>query len=833
MPNVLQLGGLAVAGTSGLILQESVTPPLPTVLHSFALQDTSGAGSTGFFRLGLAFEKGDVPSGQIPVATLTDQTPVRSSILDANNWSDGSLRSATMVGEVAGGVTGTETINVAAEPGVQGSSGLADPIAYLQANADLKVSITNHSGSVSGALPINSYDLNTHLATSSRVDITDDTPVCIRLNTWGHPPTEKHLVCLHYVDLWLDSGGSVVGVEWTPVMSQHWWTEDPFGDGSQPKEQHSYDAQILDGATVLETHAGLQHGYHTRWAGLRTDNDAQHAKSIWRDQGEAMPTLNVAYSLDSKRRNMRAGYMPPLAEGHAYDSSGFTDVHVPLGEPAGLTAHNHRKAINGTGGYNGRGAISNMDCMAQVGQTAALWRIARVSAQAGLTAPFHYRDSRVAGADVSAGLIPSVVTQLGAQTYPGLAGEVAASSHELSPVKFGFVQPDGGGGVMTDWDSAHHHNYAYYMAFVEGAAYLKDAVLSAADSSHKKATYNESGVHTRLWYRSNAARAAAQSIPATQYGTVLFDSIQERSPGWGILACTRALQLLPDADRHTPYYKNLFENGSNFINDNLSFFVPAQLTYGGVRADFRVFGSMFMNGLNIIASMDAAILGNDFGWSGYQAFAEQCSKLHANAAEKPNSLRNGNRDFRFTDFDQLIPLPVGVHPRMITLTTSGGIVSGSVDSVSPLTVRDGDTFYMTDRNSGNTSDPLPPELTTETAYHVVNANNQPGASGQWQFAATPGGPPLTISDETFTGGADIAEFANTPIGPGNPELISNSDGSLQIAYASIERMAGAGISTSILPTARLAGLRTFYAPRVALWNGDAYAAWNYDGSLMV
>jgi len=188
----------------------SSTGSQATILHSLTLDDTTGAGSSGFFRVGLAFEKGDVPSGSLPSARLSDGTPVRSAVMETNSWSDGSMRKATLVGEVPGGVTGSVAIQVLAAPGSQGTSGL-DPFAYLTSNTDFKVQVTNHSGSVSGGLPNRSYVLNIALLTSSRREIQADTPVCIRVFAWGAPGSEKHLMCLHYVDLWLNDVGQVVG----------------------------------------------------------------------------------------------------------------------------------------------------------------------------------------------------------------------------------------------------------------------------------------------------------------------------------------------------------------------------------------------------------------------------------------------------------------------------------------------------------------------------------------------------------------------------------------------------------------------------------------------
>ena len=352
-----------------------------TVLHRFTLADTSGAGSTEFFRLGLAFERGDVPSGSLPVVRLIDGASVRSAVMETNTWSDGSLRKATLVGEVPGGVPLAATFEVTAEPGIQGTSGL-DPFAYLIANTDFKVRISNHSGSVSGNLPSQSFLLNIALLTASRREIQEDNPVCVRMFAWGAPSAEKHLMCLHYVDLWMDAAGEVAGIEWTPVMSQHWWVDDPFGNGAAPKEERSYDALLLNGNAELEGYAGLHHAYYCQWAGLYTGNDAQHARRLWIDRGTKMPTLRLIYSPDSKRRLMRSGYVPPLNQATRYSIQ-----HGQVYEALGLNGH--RQAINGTGGYEGRGIITNMDAIAFTEQTDARWRAARVSAQASLSV-FHH-----------------------------------------------------------------------------------------------------------------------------------------------------------------------------------------------------------------------------------------------------------------------------------------------------------------------------------------------------------------------------------------------------------------------------------------------------------
>jgi len=792
-----------------------------TILQRFTLEDTSGNGSSGFFRLGLAFQKGDVPASSLPKARLTDGTPVRTAIMETNSWSDGSLRKATMVGEVGGGISSSATIEVLAEVGTQGTSGI-DAFAYITNNTDFKVQVSNHSGSVSGNLPNRSYVLNIALLTASRRELQADTPVCVRVFAWGHPSSEKHLMCLHYVDLWLDQGGDVVGVEWTPVMSQHWWVDDPFDNGAAPKEERIYDAVLVNLGVELEGFGGLQHGYYCRWAGLRSADDAQHARRLWIDHGAAMPTTKLSYGVTSKQRMMRAGYLPPLAEGYSYDSSSFTPNYIPLGENTGAVVHNHRRAINGTGGYNGRGAISNMDSMALVEQTAALWRIARVSAQAGLAVHFHVRDHRDVSGDVSLGLIPAPIQQLGAQSYSGLAEEIVAVTG--SGGQLGQDAPDGGLGAFSNWDEAHHVSYSYFMAFVEGEAYLADATLSAFDTPYRRSFYTEFGTNPFRQFYLVEDRRNALSIPNDRYGTVHTSALQERNLGWGQLAANRAYQLLPDNDRHQPYLEKMFENLSDWINDSLAFFPPDHLAKGGWATRLGTAGSPWMNNFGVLAFWDATLIGDDRGWSGYRAFAEQNTKLIANMWQHPYSTVT-NRDLRFHDNQRLQSIDPDESLNLRPATIAGNIVTCKL--VTGLSIRDDDFIYFSLRDDSGNNLTLPPEVQTATRYYVVNADTN---NNTFQLALTPGGTPITISDSSAWFGVFAADYVNvSPIGIGGA-FLPPADSFGQIAYAAIERAYGAKsihVSQDLVENAR-----QFYAPRTDLWNGENFATWNYDGDLI-
>lgn len=836
-------GGLLRLPGGGL-LQAGISVSA-SVLHSFDLTDTSGSGSSGFFRVGLAFEKGDIPSGQIPSAALDDDTAVRSAMLGRNTWSDGSLRSCTLVGEVAGGITGTETINITAAVGTQGTSGL-NPVTYLSGQDDLNVQVTNHSGHTTGAQSDRAYSLNAALAVGTRHEVTDDTPVCVRLRAWQMPSGEVHLKCYHHVDIWLDSGGSVEAVEWVPVMSQDWIPDDPIGTGSEQKEARNYDASIREATTVLESHTSIQHAYHCRWAGLRTADDDQHGKPLWIDKGTAMPTVNVAYSDDSLTKIAKTGYLPPIARDKSYPAGSFVDTIVPLGEfGTSGNVHNHRRAINGTGGYNGRGIVSDMDVRALEAQTAATWRVARVSAQAALSVFMHHRDHRTIDTVDFPGLVAAPIDQLGAQTYADLGAEDTVILSNNSPsgsfsdgqnydVATGptrSASAPGSVGTFTGWDDAHHHSYGYMMAFVEGEAYLADAVVSAFDMPHRR---NATGTTTQftLAFQAATTRASTLSIPSTNYGDTHIADAQERSIGWTLLSCARALQVLPDSDKHVPYIKNQLSNFSSYANDSIGFFPADEVTRGGWEPRFTTgapIGSQFMNSFCMLGAWTSVPITDDLGYTGVKAYAEQVTKLNATHYDLAPYIAVSDRDLRFLDGNtKLSPPPTDE----ALLLKSGSVTSdvfGYTTMFDTLKIRDGDVLYMSDAGSQGQSTPVPSGLSADTQYFVVNANT---GSNTFQVSLTDGGSAVTgITDTaTINFGLFAADFSTTPLGTGGATT-PNDDSSGQINYCAFQIAYGYG-STSI-DSSLFSAVETFYAPKKATWGASSsFTSWNMDGSLI-
>jgi len=850
--NLGTAGQPTVTGTLG---QGQLPVRHPVMLHNWTETNTDGAASsTGFFRRGLAFEIGDMPAGQIPTGTA-DGATIPVAMMETNTWSDGSIRKATIVGNAGTFAAGqTKTIEIGSEAGVQGTSGI-DPFAYLNSQPALAVQVRNHTGSTDN---VNVGDLDfsaqTAMATASRREIQADNEVCIRLYAWQKVAPDEHLTCLHYVDLWLD-GGAVVGVEWTPVLSQHWWVDDPEGV-AQTKQERNYDATILDGATTLEQFAGLNHAYYCEWAALRTDNDDQHARRLWVDKGAAMPRLSAQYSLDSKRRMMRAGVLPPIRQGRTYTKTFTQTSHVPLGEKQGGgigVSHNQREVINGTGGYEGRGIISTMDAIALGRQSASDWRIARVSAQAGLSAFFHIRDHRTAtggtaNGDVSAGLIPPLATQLGPQAYPGLAGEVSAVTAPNGPGFAGTLvevqaddaasAPDRPTGSFRNHDRAHHVDYSFFMAFIEGEAYLRDACLSGFDAAAIRfGNYNNIDFDPQPEFYLSAdgrtVRRDAFNIPNVRYGST-WRALQERDLGWVMNNANHIYTLLPDGDRHQAVVERQIENHSAWIEASFgpgnSLFPASHLAKGGWKNRQLSQGSAFMNNFTPPPYYQGAAYAEDKGWTGIKKMADQTALLTANqwgdGATPYASVIF--RDMRCRDRDYMdYTAPDDRFYIVDNVTSSGSILTMDLAGIVNLPIADDDKVAFTQVGigglpGGDVEANIPPEVSAGTTYFMVNVSGN-----TFQVASTVGGSPITLSNSSgISIGVDIAAWGLTPAGAAGSQ-IPPGDSSSPIAYAAIEMAYGNGASG--ITAAGIGAIRTWMQP-VSLVD---HPPWDLDGDMLL
>lgn len=813
----------------------------PTIA-SFTLTDTSGVGSTGFFRQGAAFPKGFVPAGRILQATVGGQQ-IRLATMQKNTWSDGSLRSCILVGD-AGSVSGTVTVRIRHTVGSQAASGL-DIWTYITNQPDLFVEVTSHSGSSSGALPNRTYSLKDAILTTSRRWIQEDNPVCVRTFAWGAPSGEKHLMCLHYCDFWLSSGGTVVAVEYTPVLSQHWWIDDPFADGAQTKEARSYAAAIKSGLGTLETRTISGHAYYTQWASLRPDSDDQHAKRHWLNKGSAMPRLLVQISDSWLRRMMKAGYLPPIKQGLSGLTNPNSATYTPLG------TNNHRAAINGTGAYEGRGMVTNPDAHLLASQTAANWRVARVSAQASLSVFHHIKDHRTLGANspfeadgISLGAIPQLINRQpdgstgGSYSYDGLATPTTA--FEGSSAALDDVAPVGGTGSFSSWDRAHHTVYGYLIAFLEGERYLYDAVMDQYHTSHMLGSTTGTGSelnNPNLQWASSPAGSRGQiqgvpieSVTANKWGQCMVaPSEQERSPAWQALSWGHAYALAPDDDRHKPYLLALAKNYDNYLTASVAYFPAGQADIGWWWWRNPPALNGWMNALSALMFSRAALLVEDI-YPGWSEFINRQAKGAARAwSACPYWLAYDVQTINSDNTTAVAFYPSNefwvIHDGDLSATTDRFTWTDSAASNRPKPV-DGDKIRF---QSNSSLPPAPPaEVSVGTDYYVVNLTVVSSTSVTFQLATTPGGAAIN-----FAAGANDYELSwlssNLPgltvVGTGGGGV--EDDDSFSMMQAALAEFLNARGQADMTGSVRAAA-RTFTAPIVPA----NYLAWIFDGDLM-
>jgi len=620
-------------------------------------------------------------------------------------------------------------------------------------------------------------------------------------------------------------------------MSQHWWVEDPFSDGSSVKQERSYDALLLNGGAELEGYAGLNHAYYCQWAGLYTGNDDQHARRLWIDKGASMPTLRLAYSLETKRRMMRAGYLPPLDQATSYSIS-----HGENYEALGLNGH--RGGINATGGYEGRGVITNMDSIAITEQTAARWRAARVSAQASLSVFHHIKDHRTASGgafngDASLGLFPQRITRLGAQTYPGLAAETIAVNGVNSELPEDepndAVNAPSDTGAFRSWDDAHHTVYGYMMAFVEGERYLADAVLDQLSYSNMQGAFDGFVSNPPAIWSVDSPRRDLLSVPTTPtYGFTHLRHRQERSFGWTQYNWDHAYALLAADDRHMPFLLNLQQTTSDLLEDSIAFFPASQFEAGTYWMRNTPVISAFMNGLSSIMFERSNLL-TERAYPGHRQFVDLLARyLRDTLVHNPYASRFQTQlvcidDESATQYIERDERWVEVKGVVDNSGSSGTLFVGNNAFFTGILPADGEPCYVSNPTG---ADPLPPELEVETIYFLTNVTITGANDATWQLAETPGGAPITVTTpanptaDPVRHYAKLQTFSSFGFVGQNGAVVPADDDFMTITNAAVEYHYG--VSGAEVSTDDIAAIRTFFAPKTY----SVFANWNLNGDLL-
>ncbi|WP_043838864.1 hypothetical protein [Muricoccus aerilatus] len=458
---------------------------------TFVLQNWSSSPSVGFARVGMPFARGDIPAGSVPVIRRGGSVvPVQFD--ERTYWKNGDLKFAVAhLRDTNFAGSESRTYAVSSEAGTYNNTGTKTP-ADVTSGHDFKVafsSLTETGSSGTSQVGSGSFtsSLNAHIGVATRREKYHSGPVCESWYAWGMATDnaggaqDAHLKSNWYVSLWKNSDGSIYAHEIAAVNSQDWW--------SVPnKKSRNYTMALKDGSTTIETYANVAHNYHEQNITCTNQGGNNRGRRHW--VGGAMPTLvykpNKTYWHNTR---VIAPYDPNKDAPVAIDPAA-TQTYVP-----GLE-FNHRRNIDGTGAYGGRGLYSNMDVAAFMRQEAADVATMRMNAHAGLHVFYHYRSNANrqrpgdSTADV-ANTVQSLSLKVGAGTqvpYDFTADGMPAPGHcymdgrNEAVWKNGYVAPEVYDGVWstTTGDSSHSANYSAFAYALEGERYHLEATLDLA-----------------------------------------------------------------------------------------------------------------------------------------------------------------------------------------------------------------------------------------------------------------------------------------------------------------------------------------------------------------
>lgn len=767
--------------------------PVGSVVGTVSLVPRGVPSSTGTDpdEIGFAFAPCDVPAGtMLAVRHSGGGAAVRASTILANHWPDGSLRWATLRIIDDTPITTTQVYDVYTVSGTQGVSHF-DPWAWIASSTnDLIVHLTNCSGSVSGPLPNLNFSLKTAIKTTTRRQILADSPDEVVVEVWQLAGADQHLRLQTEIHFLLAGDGMTpTALVIYPIFTQDWWsTRAPDGTVllSTPKEERTYDAQVLWGTTVLDTETSLHHAYHTRWASLDANADGHWINLGWMPK----PQENRVYSTASLQRMMRAGYLPPLRLAATYPAPAAL-AYTPLG------GNGHRTGgLAGTGGYPGRGLLTNFDVQAVLDQSPLAWSNARIAAHANLSYNYFYRDPRQVNGDYSALLIPYPISEGGVPKghapYAGLATPVSATLRSGPGGAWLFQTPNGGTGIAGGQDAAHMVNPAYMSAVLLGRYYMVDAVLSGWDYLHRVYNYNTLGHDHQLLFIQFAAVRGFPNEPTIGYSQ-LIDIEQERGLGWAMMTMGQANAVTPDGSVYQTLVADDTSLTNDFLRDSLLYFPPAQVAKGYMRADNPGPSSPWMNNFIVLGSYFFDRLTQQRGFTGIHDFAVEAARRNIDEWKYAPDQQSGYRDLAMLNdtFSQFAPENefLGAYTTSIASSVISWPVPGVIEGVK---ISNGDPLYMSDYDvtgsmnlTGAIKTTVPAGLVLGTKYYVVNVTPT-----TFQVAATPGGSPISgIADQASVTFGIMMQDSNTHAHVGDNGYFPATDSYTSIASAAFQMAA--------------------------------------------
>ena len=591
-------GSVAAYGVASAGVVRAAEPTI--VVHSFGLTNwkTNGT-SPGFARQGVVFRKGDVPAGN-SIEVRRKNAPIAAQFDQRSTWSDGSLKFAVLhLRDAVFAASESRSYDLVRGAGGAFNNTATTSLADITSRHRFQVGFPNHRQTSDGKTfeivgsGVSVADFALHMSVPTRVEMHHAGSVCDGWTGWGmagdvgSQVPDEHLKVNWHADIWKNPDGSIYSIEIGAEPAMDWW--------SVPnKTLRTYDAFLVDSllsgaASIIGAYKGVTHPYKSHWITVQNDGSNNRGRRHW--VGGACPTLTY---LPNKAYWIASGLVPPINLASKPAPYASFNTNTKIYQPCG--SQSHRGDLDSTGGYEGRGIITNPDGIAFLRQTAEDVACARISAHVGLHAFLHYRSNHLrrrpgdTGDDIantpismimglSRGEVPSYDFTADGMPKPIHA---YADGRTTPGGKGGYVDPVGGSGIwsVTTGDCSHAVNYSYFMYLLEGERYHLEAGLDLATNLvHQGIDNVYSNRPQNPVARGGFGRAT--KAPDTVYDAIAGLNGQERAAGWALTILGSAAGLVPDKHVASRFIRRLNQQQSIYMRDILAS-LPADAKASGV-----------------------------------------------------------------------------------------------------------------------------------------------------------------------------------------------------------------------------------------------------------
>lgn len=788
---IANLGGheFGLPGTTATPVPTPVVTPVPTptatplpppangaTVTTFSLANWGTATSKGFWRQGIVFRDGDVPAGS-SVQVQRGGAAIAMQFDERRSFPSGCLAFAVMHGRDADFAVGeSRSYQVIYAAGVPFSNASSRTIGNLQADStygNYKVKFANLTETddtqttAVGSKSFIAY-FSEHAGVATRQDKIHSGPVSNGYTCWGMArdvgaagagpgvAQDAHLKTIWYVNEWLNADGSLYAHDVAAVVSQDWW--------SVPgKKRRDYDATFTAGlgtGNPIQSYNAVPHIYNSQWITVQNSGGNNRGRRHW--VGGACPTLT--YQPD-RAYWIASGYVPPLnlttprnllASPGAYNGNA---TYIPISN------QEHRPNIDGTGGYPGRGILTNMDALAFLSQNPSDVAAARIDSMAGLHVFMHHRSNRQrtrpgdSAADTANTIIAWDMTAPGVPAFDftaqGLPVPVlAAADTRSAPADMdGYVVPTGGrvywdtsygdgapGGNSRSDDASHSVPYSYFLYLLEGERYHLETTLDLAQHTLHQSLNN--GIHPPLFSQMSGPQWNAVAQVATD---------EERNTGWAQARIGDAASVVPDGHVANGYFKRLVQQQGLYFQATLNGLSP-DMKLSGVHpwTDANGIVTPWEMTFNPLACYRTWKLTGDLG---AKAWADHLAQWSINNVRERifatgdyrscNKLATAPGDIRTNPYHIL---SLDVDTPTVSIAAATGLLTVSHGSY----VADaGLTYYVASRAYNTATTVVPSELVPGTPYYVRDLTPASGNSdgSTFRLSLTRGGPAITFRSD--------------------------------------------------------------------------------------